>query len=85
MPGGGLGDGWCGAAARRRKLRATLAKLANPNVNARRLEPFRHVVNDPRFRPTPMILETPKGREGADELDALNYQALRRLERERPC
>ena len=25
------------------------------------LEPFRHLVNDPRFRDMPMILETPKG------------------------
>ena len=25
------------------------------------LEPFRHLVNDPRFRDLPMILETPKG------------------------
>jgi deoxyribonuclease-4 len=44
------------------------------------LDPFRHLVNDPRFRALPMILETPKGTEGADDLDALNLRALRQLE-----
>ena len=34
------------------------------------LEPFRHVVNDPRFRHLPMILETPKGVEQGEDLDA---------------
>jgi deoxyribonuclease-4 len=45
------------------------------------LEPFRHLVNDPRFRPVPMILETPKGTEGGEELDAVNLRTLRQLER----
>ena len=49
------------------------------------LEPFRRIVNDPRFRHLPMLLETPKG-EGkargpivADPLDVRNLRALRRL------
>ena len=44
------------------------------------LEPFRHLVNDPRFLPIPMILETPKGMEGEIDLDILNLRALRQLE-----
>jgi deoxyribonuclease-4 len=43
------------------------------------LEPFRHVVNDPRFRLVPMILETPKGIEDGEDLDACNLRALRQL------
>src|SRR5439155_4613237 len=44
------------------------------------LEPFRHLVNDPRFRPLPLILETPKGTEDGEELDALHFRTLRQLE-----
>ncbi len=46
------------------------------------LEPFRYVVNDPRFQAVPMILETPKGTEDGEELDALHLRTLRRLESE---
>lgn len=49
------------------------------------LEPFRRILNDPRFRDLPMLLETPKG-EGkaagpivADPLDVRNLRTLRRL------
>jgi deoxyribonuclease IV len=43
------------------------------------LEPFRLIVNDPRFAKTPMIMETPKeGPHGAD-MDVINLQALRDL------
>jgi deoxyribonuclease-4 len=45
------------------------------------LEPFRRVLNDPRFAAVPMILETPKGTEGGRELDAVNLETLRRLRR----
>ncbi len=44
------------------------------------LEPFRNLLNDLRFRPIPLILETPKGTEDGEELDALNLRALRQLE-----
>jgi deoxyribonuclease IV len=45
------------------------------------LEPFRFVVNDPRFRALPMILETPKGEdESGLDLDAVNLGVLRGLE-----
>jgi deoxyribonuclease-4 len=40
------------------------------------LEPFRHLVNDSRFRELPMILETPKGTEDGEDLDARNLRVL---------
>jgi deoxyribonuclease-4 len=49
------------------------------------LEPFRRIVNDPRFRRVPMLLETPKteGRSPTqiqiDPLDERNLTTLRRL------
>jgi len=43
------------------------------------LEPFRLLVNDARFRSLPMILETPKGVEDGEELDARNLRILRSL------
>jgi deoxyribonuclease-4 len=43
------------------------------------LEPFRHIVNDARWAGLPMILETPKGEEGEENLDAINLQVLRSL------
>ncbi len=42
------------------------------------LEPFRLLVNDPRFRDRPMILETPKEENGQD-MDAINLGVLRGL------
>jgi deoxyribonuclease-4 len=46
-------------------------------------EPFRHVLNDPRFAELPMYLETPKGTRERDgkEWDAVNMATLRRLVR----
>jgi deoxyribonuclease IV len=49
------------------------------------LEPFRWILNDPRFAGLPMILETPKtegrsiARTEIDPLDAMNLATLRRL------
>jgi deoxyribonuclease-4 len=43
------------------------------------LEPFRLLVNDPRFRRHPMILETPKEEGDATDLDAVNLATLRGL------
>ncbi len=45
------------------------------------LEPFRHLVNDSRFRDRPMILETPKGTEDGEDLDARNLKTLLELVR----
>ncbi len=41
------------------------------------LEPFRMLLNDPRFAKVPKILETPKGE--TDEMDAINLAILRSL------
>lgn len=43
------------------------------------LEPFRHILNDPRFADRPMYLETPKGQRDGEELDAINLRRLREL------
>lgn len=42
-------------------------------------EPFRYLLNDPRFKKIPMYLETPKGEEKGKDLDTINLQVLRRL------
>ncbi len=41
------------------------------------LEPFRFLMNDSRFRSTPMVLETPKGPDGAEDIE--NLATLRSL------
>ena len=43
------------------------------------LAPFRHLMNDRRFRRVPMYLETPKGQENGEELDVINLRTLRGL------
>jgi deoxyribonuclease-4 len=45
------------------------------------LGPFRHLVNDLRFRDLPLVLETPKGVADGEDLDARNLRVLRRLVR----
>jgi deoxyribonuclease-4 len=46
------------------------------------LEAFRLLVNDPRFRNCPMILETPKEDGDNDDMDRVNLKTLRRLLRQ---
>jgi deoxyribonuclease-4 len=43
------------------------------------LEPFRHLLNDKRFAKIPMYLETNKGEEDGEDLDAINLRTLRGL------
>jgi len=43
------------------------------------LEPFRHLLNDPRFRQIPMYLETAKEQENDEEMDVVNLRVLRGL------
>jgi deoxyribonuclease-4 len=43
------------------------------------LEPFRHLLNDPRFSRTPMYLETPKEKIDGEEMDVVNLRTLRGL------
>ena len=42
-------------------------------------EPFRRILNDPRWARLPMYLETPKGQRDDQDLDAINMAALRSL------
>jgi deoxyribonuclease-4 len=43
------------------------------------LEAFSHLLNDRRLREIPMYLETPKGTEAGEDLDAINLRTLRAL------
>lgn len=43
------------------------------------LEPFRFIVNDPRFADLPMYLETPKGETDEGDWDVVNLKTLRDL------
>jgi len=43
------------------------------------LEPFRQILNDPRFADLPMYLETEKGEENGEDLDAMNLRTLKSL------
>jgi deoxyribonuclease-4 len=43
------------------------------------LNPFRWIINDPRFQKTPMILETPKEDADGNEMDPVNLATLRGL------
>lgn len=43
------------------------------------LSPFRHLLNDRRFRRVPMYMETPKGQRKGVELDVINLATLRGL------
>ena len=43
------------------------------------LTPFEHLLNDRRFSKIPMYLETPKGTEDGQDLDAMNLATLRSL------
>ena len=43
------------------------------------LDPFRLLLNDPRFAAIPMYMETPKGEEAGEPLDAINLRTLRGL------
>jgi deoxyribonuclease IV len=42
-------------------------------------EPFRRLLNDDRFRRTPMYIETKKGEENGRDLDEINLEVLRGL------
>lgn len=43
------------------------------------IEPFRFLLNDKRFADVPMYMETPKGEEDGEQLDAINLRTLREL------
>jgi deoxyribonuclease-4 len=62
-----------------RECGSRVDRHAGIGAGAMGLEPFRHLVNDRRLRRLPMILETPKGIEDGEDLDARNLSILRRL------
>ncbi|MDG3004173.1 deoxyribonuclease IV [Paludisphaera mucosa] len=63
----------------RRERASRVDRHAGIGVGMLGLEPFRFVLNDPRLRGLPMILETPKGVEDGEDLDARNRRVLRGL------
>ncbi len=48
------------------------------------LEPFRHILNDPRFAELPMYLETKKEKRDDEEMDAVNLRVLKSLIKKQP-
>jgi len=62
-----------------RELGSRVDRHAKIGAGKLGLEPFRHLLNDRRFKATPMYLETPKGLEEGEELDAINLRTLRGL------
>jgi deoxyribonuclease-4 len=62
-----------------RELGSRVDRHANIGAGKLGLEPFRHLLNDPRFAEVPMYLETPKEDDDRDDLDAVNLKTLRDL------
>ncbi|MDR3633019.1 MAG: deoxyribonuclease IV [Isosphaeraceae bacterium] len=63
----------------RRELGSRVDRHAGIGLGCMGPEPFRHILNDPRFRAVPMILETPKDSKDGEDLDAVNLRVLREL------
>lgn len=62
-----------------RELGSRVDRHAKIGAGKLGLEPFRHLMNDRRFSKVPMYLETPKGEEDGEQLDAINLKTLRKL------
>jgi len=62
-----------------RELGSRVDRHAKIGAGKLGLEPFRHLINDPRFARVPMYMETPKGEEEGEQLDAINLRTLRGL------
>lgn len=63
----------------RRELGSRVDRHAHIGHGEMGLEPFRHLMNDPRFSKIPMYLETPKGEENGKDWDVVNLSVLREL------
>ena len=64
----------------KRELGSRVDRHENIGLGCLGLEAFRHLLNDRRFRRTPMYLETPKGSTDDDQdWDIVNLRRLRRL------
>ncbi len=62
-----------------RELGSRVDRHAKIGAGKLGLEPFRFLLNDTRFASVPMYLETPKGEEDGEQLDAINLRTLRSL------
>lgn len=64
----------------KREFGARVDRHAGIGMGLMGLEPFRNILNDPRFADLPMILETPKGlTESGEDNDVRNLRTLRDL------
>jgi len=63
----------------RRPLGSRVDRHAHIGRGEMGIEPFRLLLNDRRFRRVPMYIETPKGEENGEDLDAINLRTLRGL------
>jgi deoxyribonuclease-4 len=63
----------------RRPLGSRVDRHAHIGRGEMGIEPFRLLLADRRFRRVPMYLETPKGEENGEDLDAVNLRTLRGL------
>jgi len=61
----------------RRELGSRIDRHEHIGRGAMGIEAFRNLLRDPRFEQIPMYLETPKGEEDGQNLDAINLQTLR--------
>lgn len=64
----------------RRELGSRVDRHEHIGRGAIGLNAFRNLLRDPRFRLVPMYLETPKGEEDGENLDAINLRTLRQLQ-----
>jgi deoxyribonuclease-4 len=64
-----------------RELGSRVDRHAKIGAGKLGLEPFRHLLNDSRFAKVPMYMETPKGEEEGEQLDAINLRTLRGMVR----
>jgi deoxyribonuclease-4 len=62
-----------------RELGSRVDRHARIGAGCLGIEPFRFLLNDPRFSAVPMYLETPKGEHEGEQLDAINLRTLREL------
>ena len=62
-----------------RELGSRVDRHAKIGAGKLGLEPFRHLLNDKRFKSVPMYLETPKGEEEGEQLDTINLRTLHSL------
>lgn len=63
----------------KRELGSRIDRHENIGEGCLGLDPFRLLLNDPRFQHAPMYLETEKGQRNGRDLDAINLETLRGL------